>query len=424
MAQLSDDCFATGDSLMPLATALETLRQRLAPVTGVEEVALDKAAGRILADDITTAIDVPPHDNSAVDGYAFRHADLKAAKGRLRVVGRAAAGHPFDGPVGAAEAVRIFTGGAMPAGPDTVLMQEDAVLIREEAGPEAAMLIVPDGLAEGANRRHRGEDVSAGSVILTAGRHLGAADIGLAASVGCPAVRVRRRLAVGLFSTGDELAEAGAPLAAGQIHDANRHMLAALIKAAGATVRDLGILPDEPARIEAALATAAGDCDMLITSGGVSVGDEDHVRPAVEKLGGLHFWRLAIKPGRPLALGQVAGVPFAGLPGNPVAAALTFIRLIRPMIGVLAGGRWQTPLFHPVIADFSHRKKAGRREWVRVSLSGQSGEMPLARKLARQGAGVLSSVTGADGVIEIDEDRTRLSSGDTVPFLSFAGFGL
>ena len=424
MAQLSDDCFAAGDSLMPLATALGMLRQRLAPVTGVEEMALDKAAGRILADDISAAIDVPPHDNSAVDGYAFRHADLKPAGGRLRVVGRAAAGHPYGGPVGDGEAVRIFTGAAMPARADTVLMQEDAVLIREEAGLEADRLVVPDGLAEGANRRHRGEDVSAGSVILTSGRHLGAADIGLAASVGCPTLRVRRRLAIGLFSTGDELAEAGTRLAAGQIHDANRHMLAALIRAAGATVRDLGILPDAPAPIEAALATAARDCDMLITSGGVSVGDEDHVRPAVEKLGGLHFWRLAIKPGRPLALGQVAGIPFAGLPGNPVAAALTFIRLIKPMIGVLAGGQWREPLFHPVIADFSHRKKAGRREWLRVCLSGPCGEMPNAARLARQGAGVLSSVTGADGVIEIDEECTQLSPGDVVPFLSFAGFGL
>jgi len=322
MNKLADDCFNQVEDLMSTAEALAILRQRIVAVTQdqLEQLPLRQATGRILARDIVSAIDVPPHDNSAVDGYALRHADLSQdSTSEFTIQGRSAAGHPFAEPLAPEGAVRIFTGAVMPDGADTVVMQEDV-----EATD--GIVAVPPGLKPGANRRHRGEDSKRGDMALRAGRRLRPQDLGLAASVGHGEVTVYRPLRVGVFSTGDELAEPGGALPIGAIYDANRHILMALIRSLGADVSDLGILPDEAAAVRSGLADAARDHDLLLTSGGVSVGDEDHVRGAVEDLGHLHFWRLAIKPGRPLALGQVgeagalkdfAGALRAGPPVNP-----------------------------------------------------------------------------------------------------------
>lgn len=417
MAQLSDDCFAAGDALMPLDDALALIGQRLGPVVGRQVVALAEASGRVLAEDVVSAMAVPPNDNSAVDGYAFRFADLApAADTALAVVGRARAGHPFDGAVPPRAAVRIFTGAAMPADCDTVLMQEDARL----AGAD---VVVPPGLKAGANRRLAGEDITKDQLLLTVGRRLGAADLGVAASAGRAELSVFAPLKVALFSTGDELCEPGRPLAPGAIHDSNRHVLRALLARLGAEVDDLGILPDRAATIRGALKEAAADHHLILTSGGVSVGEEDHVRDAVQELGNLHLWRLAIKPGRPVALGQIGAAAFAGLPGNPVAVVLTFIRIVRPMIEILSGAEPRPPLLYSVRAGFDYRKKRGRREWVRVRLGHGGDGTPVAHKFPRQGAGILMSVVDSDGVLELPEEMEKLKAGDMAPFLSFAEAG-
>jgi len=310
MAQLSDDCFAFGGQLMTGAAALEVLRSRTVVLPEPETVPLSAALGRFLAVGIVAPRAVPPHDNSAVDGYAIRHADLASgAETVLPIGGRAAAGHPLGRPARSGEAIRIFTGAPMPEGLDTVMMQEDCVL-------EEGRVRLRPGIKPGANRRRAGEDVQAGAIVLEAGRRLRAQEIGLAASLGLAQVTVYRRLRVALLSTGDELCEPGAAVAAGAIYDANRYALAALLHGLGCTVTDLGILPDRLAAIRVTLAEAAESHDLVISSGGMSTGEEDHVKAAVEALGALHFWRLAIKPGRPVALGQIGRVPFMDCPAT------------------------------------------------------------------------------------------------------------
>ena len=417
MAQLSDDCFAFGGALMPLQDALALLEERLSVVADVETARLRGALGRILAEDIRAGRSVPPHDNSAVDGYAVRFAELdRDGETCLPVIGRIAAG---DSPAlpdpDASGAVRIFTGAAMPAGFDTVMMQEDC---RAEDG---AVRIAP-GIGQGANRRFAGEDVEAGAVILRAGQRLRPQDLGLAASVGLSGLPVRTRLRVALFSTGNELREPGAAASPGAVYDANRFALTGLLEQLGCAVSDLGILPDDRATITRALAAAGESHDLVLTSGGVSVGDEDHVRAAVESLGQIHFWRLAIKPGRPVALGQIGRTPFVGLPGNPVAVMVTFLRFARPMIDRLAGAAVHVPKLFPVRAGFDHRKKANRREWVRATLEADAGGW-TARKHAQQGAGVLSSMTAASGLVELPENATDIKVGMTVDFLPFSELG-
>jgi molybdopterin molybdotransferase len=423
MAQLTDDCFAAGGPLMPLDDALGLLLGRLVTVVDSEAQPLDRCVDRILAQSVTAPIDVPPHDNSAVDGYAVYFDDLQPDREtRLLVTGRTAAGHPLGRAVKRGEAIRIFTGAVMPggvagaSGPDTVMMQEDC---RVE-GPE---VLVRPGIKRGANRRKAGEDVRAGSEILAAGTRLRPQDVGLAASIGLTHLTVNRPLRVALFSTGDELVEPGAVLAPGKVYDSNRHTLRALLSQLGAAVTDLGILPDQRDMIRLSLAVAAQQHDLLMSSGGVSSGEEDHVKAAVEALGRLHFWRLAIKPGRPIAMGQIDAdarrVPFIGLPGNPVAAMVTFLRLARPMILRLTGAKDLAPTFFRVRADFDHRKKRDRREWVRARLVSDGAGGLIARKFPRDGAGILSSLVQSDGLVELPEDITQLSAGAMVDFLPF-----
>jgi molybdopterin molybdotransferase len=423
MAQLSDDCFAAGGPLMKLSAALDLLLPRLTAVTEAEAVPLAAALNRILAADMVAPVSVPPHDNSAVDGFAVYFDDLRSdGETRLPVRGRATAGHPLQTAAPRDTAVRIFTGAAMPAGggggpgPDTVMMQEDCRI-------EGDSVVLRPGIERGANRRKTGEDVRAGSLVLRAGARLRPQDIGLAAAIGRGALPVRAPLRVALFSTGDELAEPGTQTAPGQVFDSNRFTLRALLIQLGAAVTDLGILADDPAAIRAALAEAASAHDALITSGGVSSGEEDHVKQAVEAMGRLHFWRLAIKPGRPVALGQIdAGgrnVPLLGLPGNPVAAMVTFLRVARPILLRMMGATDLTPTMFRVRAEFEHKKKRDRREWVRARLEADATGAPLARRFPRDGAGILSSLVESDGLVELPEDMTRLAAGSMVDFLPF-----
>jgi len=417
MAQLSDDCFAGGGRLITLEEALAQVLPRLVPVSGQERVPLGEALGRVLAETVFSDIDVPGGDNSAVDGYAVHFDDLDpVAETRLRVIGRAAAGHPFGAAVPRGAALRIFTGAPMPTGPDTVMMQEDCRREGEE-------VIVRAGIKRGANRRLAGEDVKAGARVVERGQRLRPQDIGLIAAVGRTWAEVAQPLRVALFSTGDEIAEPGRALAPGQIYDSNRHTLGALLRQLGMVVDDLGILEDKHPVLERAIAEAALHHDAIMTSGGVSTGEEDHVRAAVESQGALHFWRLAIKPGRPVALGQVAAgerqVPFLGLPGNPVAAMVTFLRVARPILLSLMGCREETPTLFAVRARFEHRKKKDRREFLRARLVKEPDGSLAAVKFPRDGAGILSSLVAADGLVELPEALTRVELGSMVDFLPF-----
>lgn len=413
MAQLSDDCFAHGGALMPLDAALAMLTERVGPVAGITRLPLAETGGRLLAEDVTAAVDVPPHDNSAVDGYAVFIEDLDPGKEtRLPVGGRVAAGHPLGRAAVRGEAIRIFTGAPMPEGPDTVMMQEDC---REDGGH----VIVMPGIKKGANRRNAGEDVHKGDIVLRCGRRLKPQDIGLAAAVGRTELAVYEPIRVAVFSSGDEVRDPGQPLPEGAIYDANRYTLMSAVARLGCEVSDLGILPDDEATITGALASAAENHDLLLTSGGVSVGEEDHLRAAVESGGNLHFWRLAIKPGRPVAMGQIGRTPIVGLPGNPGAVLVTFLLIARPILLRLAGMEDVSARRFAVRAGFDYKKKEGRREFVRATLGIGEDGAPVVLKQGAGGAGILSSLVDADGLVDLGADLTYLKSGSSVDFLPF-----
>ncbi len=414
MAQLSDDCFAFGGDLLSISAALALLEAQVTPQVETETVPLKEARGRILAAPLVAPRDVPPHDNAAVDGYAVFFDDLAASEPTtLPVGGRAAAGHALARAARRGEAVRIFTGAPMPEGPDTVLMQEDC---SEAEG----FVRIPAGIKRGANRRRAGEDAKAGATVLTPGRRLRPQELGLAAALGCTGLPVYRRLRVAIFSTGDEVRDPGEDLPPGAIYDANRYLLHALLSGLGAAVTDVGILPDRAAAIRAALGAAADGHDLILTSGGMSTGEEDHVKAAVEVLGRLHFWRLAIKPGRPVAMGQIGRVPFMGLPGNPVAVMVTFLMLARPLVLRLSGAVAAPPLRFRVTAGFDYKKRANRCEYVRARLVRGAAGGWTAEKFPRDGAGILTSMIESDGLVELGEGVSRVAAGSAVEFLPFS----
>ena len=420
MAQLTDDCFAFSGPLMPVAEVERLIAERVVSVSETERVTLADALGRVVAEDVIAGVALPPFDNSAVDGYAVRHADLGAAEEtRLAVVDRVTAGHAAARSLAAGQAIRIFTGAPMPEGADTVFMQEDCRL-------DGDAVIVPAGLKIGANRRLAGEDLRAGAVALPAGRRLAPQHSALAAAIGLTALPVRRRVRVALFSTGDEIVEPGAARPATALYDANRRLLAGMLARLGAQTSDLGILPDEPKAVAGAIADAALSHDLVLTSGGVSTGEADHVREAVERVGRLVFWRVAIKPGRPVAMGVLPGekagegAAFVGLPGNPVAVFVTFARVVRPLLLRLAGALPEPLIALPVQAAFAYGKKKGRREYVRATLRHRADGTIEAEKYQQDGAGVITSLTETDGLVELTEDVTAIERGATVGFLPYA----
>src|ERR1700716_1957193 len=363
MAQLSDDCFALGGPMMSVDEAVGIITERVTAVRDVETVSLTEADGRILARDISAPLPLPPFTNSAVDGYAVRSGDLPLQDEQaFPVTGRIQAGASAQAPVEPGHAVRIFTGAPMPAGADTVFMQEDVRL------DETGRVVLPAGLRAGANVRPAGEDIVAGAQALPAGQRLRPQDVALAAAFGQTQIEVRRRIRVAVFSTGNELVSPGAPRAAAQLFDSNRFMLMAMLGRLGCEVSDLGILKDDRASLAAALKKVAGSHDLILTTGGVSTGEEDHVKASVESVGSLGLWRMAIKPGRPVAMGIIGGTPFIGLPGNPVASFVTFAHVVRPTIFALSGAQPEKLLPMPVRAAFAYKKKIARREYVRVHL--------------------------------------------------------
>ena len=415
MAQLSDDCFAFGGPMMSVDEAVGIIASRVSAVQDVRTVPLNAADGRILAGDIFAPLPLPPFTNSAVDGYAVRSRDLpQAEEAAFPVTGRVQAGASASAAIEPGHAVRIFTGAPMPEGADTVFMQED---IRIDADNR---VVLPAGLKPGANVRPAGEDIPVGHSALKAGQRLRPQDVALIAAFGLTEVDVRRRIRVAVFSTGDEVVSPGAPRAAAQLFDSNRFMLMAMLARLGCDVSDLGILRDERTSLADALKDAANAHDLILTTGGVSTGEEDHVKAGVESVGTLVLWRMAIKPGRPVAMGIIGGTPFIGLPGNPVASFVTFVHVVRPTVLALAGAAQAPLLPMPVRAAFSYKKKFARREYVRVTLRrGSDGALEVT-KFPREGAGLLSSLVDTDGLVELGEEVTQVQPGQTVGFLSYA----
>jgi molybdopterin molybdotransferase len=396
---------------MPVDRARVLIRQFLTPVTNVERVHIRFALDRVLAEDVISPLDVPGHDNSAMDGWAVRFADLAPDRDTaLKRIGESFAGAPYAGWVGPGETVRIFTGAVIPGGADTVVMQERA---REAAG---VVTIARSAVAKaGINRRLAGEDLKRGSAVFRKGQPLRPAELGMLASLGINEIGVYRRLRVAFFSTGDELRSIGQPLAAGQIYDSNRYTLYGMLTRINCDVVDMGVVPDDPDALEGAFVTAAANADVVITSGGVSVGEADFVKPLLDKLGEVLFWKIAMKPGRPLACGRIGSAHFFGLPGNPVSVMMTFYEFVRDALLVLQGRAnvAPAPTFKATLAA-PIRKAPGRTEFQRGILSlGANGNWDV-RTTGDQGSGILSSMSQANCFIVLDAATGDVAAGAIV----------
>ncbi len=421
MAQPGPSPLASGDE-KPVAQALAMITAALVPVTEAETLPLAQALGRVLHQDLVSPINVPAHDNSAMDGYALHGADLQLQAPAVLHAEAATvfAGEPYRAAVPRGHCIRIMTGAVMPPGLDTVVPIE---LCRVDAG---AVHIAPGQLKAGENRRRAGEDLAQGSAALKAGRVLRPADLGLAASLGCDTLTVRRRLRVALFSTGDELRSPGQPLGPGCVYDSNRSSLLGALNRLGCEVLDLGLVPDNEAALSAAMSTAVARCDAVVTSGGVSMGDADYTRQMLQRLGEVGFWKVAMRPGRPFAFGTLNGTTgqrttLFALPGNPVAALVTFYALAQPALRLLAGATAQpTPLLR-VRSASAIRKRPGRTEYQRALVSLAADGAWQVALTGAQGAGILSSMSQANALVVLGHEQGSVAAGDLVDVLLFDG---
>ena len=406
---------------LPAPSVLDFLARLVTPVTEVESAPVLDALGRVLAHDLVSPISVPPHDNSAMDGYAFDGAALATGEAlTLEIVGTALAGKAWQGQVGPGQCVKIMTGAIMPVGLDTVVPQE----FTQPAGE--ARIRVPAGLLRpGDNSRLRGEDLAQGQPALTAGERLGPAACGLVASLGIPEVQVRRRLKVAYFSTGDEILSLGEPTREGAVYDSNRYTVRGLLQRLGCEVIDLGVVRDEPAALEAAFRQAAAQADAIVTSGGVSVGEADYTKAMMKQLGDVAFWKIAMRPGRPMAVGRIRegghDAILFGLPGNPVAVMVTFLAFVRPALLKMMGARETAPVLLRAHSSEAMRKKAGRTEYQRGIVSASPDGRLQVRTTGNQGSGVLSSMVQANGLIVLHHGQGHVAVGDEVDVMMFEG---
>jgi molybdopterin molybdotransferase len=414
---LKNNCFAMppGVDWTPVDDALARLREGLSAVVGSGDVPLEQAGGRVLAGDAVARRSNPPYANSAVDGFGFRFADLPDAEiiDMPLCAGRAAAGAPFRGGVPAGQAIRILTGAPLPEGVDTVVLEEDTTF-------NEAKIAFRRGLKKGANTRKIGEDFSDGEAILATGRRLAAPDLALAAAAGLTTLHVHDRLRVGVLSTGEEIVPVGAPVAGHQIFDANRPMLLDMIRQWGFEPVDLGHVGDDRSQLRETLDAAAPRVDAIFTSGGASAGDEDHVSAILGAEGNMQNWRIAVKPGRPLALALWQGVPVFGLPGNPVAAFVCTLVFGYPALCALSGQDWPARRGFDVPAGFTKSKKAGRREFLRARINAAG----HAEAFKSEGSGRISGLSWATGLVELPDTEAEIAVGDPVRFLPYSGFGL
>lgn len=421
--RLLDDCFLHDKDRLTHDQALALLAERLRPIAGAEDVALAQAHRRIAAEAIAAPRNVPAFDNAAVDGFALAFAALgDDGAGRLPVSQRIPAGETRRQELEPGTCARIFTGAVMPQGADTVVMQED-VEVSQGSGGDVAVL--PPGARAGANVRKAGEDVARGAPVVTAGQRLRPQELAAIASLGVDRLKCYERLKVALISTGDEIVRPGTDLAEGQVYDSNHFLLRALLETVDADVSDLGVLADDRALVTETLLAAADTHHVILTSGGASRGEEDHVVEAVNQHGSLHAWQLAVKPGRPLAFATLKDAVFLGLPGNPVAAMVCFLFYAQPMFAYLQGAAWRPPQRFAVRCGFDvAKKKPDRREFLRgwIERDEQGGQRLM--RYPRDGSGLISSLRAADGLIEIAEPVTEVKAGDMLDFIPFSAFGL
>jgi molybdopterin molybdotransferase len=431
--QLIDDCFRQDprdQARLSHADAVRTLMAAVRPVAGVEDIPVWQAAGRTCAETVTASYPIPGHTNAAVDGYAFAFGDYAGSVGpaEFPVIGRAAAGLPYAGATEQGASVRIFTGAVVPDGLDTVVMQEDCLVAPEAHGSvdDLGRVIVPSGLKSGANVRRAGEDVSVGDILVRPGQRLRPQDIGALASSGRGEIACFKPVRVGIASTGDEIVPAGGgrTLEKGQVFDVNGPMLRALVGQTGGEVLDLGLWPDKRAAVEARLKVATSHCDVIVTSGGASQGEEDHIAHALADIGSRHFWQIAVKPGRPLMLGQVDDTVVVGLPGNPVAVFVCYLLYVLPLIRRLGGADWFEPRRFPLPATFEVKnRKLGRREFWRGTTVRTASGLAV-EKFPRDGSGLITGLRTADGLIDVPEDRVSVAPGELVDFIPFSEFGI
>ncbi|KQT07700.1 molybdopterin molybdotransferase MoeA [Ramlibacter sp. Leaf400] len=418
LAQIAAQLQGYDPLALPAPAVVEFLDRLVEPVTGSEDIATAQALGRVLARDVVSPLSVPPHDNSAMDGFAFDGAQLGPdAPLELTVVGTALAGKAWQGQVRPGECVKIMTGAIMPPGLDTVVPQE----FTKPAG-EGRIAIPAGVLQRGDNRRHAGEDLMAGRPALLQGERLGPAACGLLASLGLPTVPVLRRVRVAYFSTGDEILSLGEPPREGAVYDSNRYTVRGMLARLGCEVIDLGVVRDEPALLEQAFRQAAAQADAIITSGGVSVGEADFTKAMMKQLGDVAFWKIAMRPGRPMAVGRIGSSVLFGLPGNPVAVMVTFLAFVRPALLRLMGCRdcAPPPLLRARSAE-PMRKKPGRTEYQRGIVSaGADGRLEV-RTTGNQGSGVLSSMVQANGLIVLHHGQGSVAAGDEVDVMMFEG---
>ncbi len=395
--------------------ALEYMLEACKTIDGLETLFIRDAFGRVIAETITASITVPPHRNSAMDGYAINHADLnQEATTSLTVIGKSLAGHPFQGHVGVGECIRIMTGAALPEGTDTSVMQE-------EVTQKGSIATLPSAQTRGQNVRHPGEDIKPGDVILEPGRRLNAADIGLLASLGIVEVSVHRQVRIAFFSTGDELKGLGETLNPGDIYDSNRYTLHAMLQTLGVSLLDMGVIPDNANAIKKAFTEASKNADMLITTGGVSVGEADYVTDTLEEIGHVNFWKIAMKPGRPLAFGKINNAHFFGLPGNPVSTMATFAIFVRHAIKALQGESYQAPLRLKAIAQHALKKFPGRTDYQRgVYATNDSGQLTV-QSTGIQGSHLLRSMSQANCFIVLPRESKDIHAGSEVEIMLFDG---
>jgi molybdopterin molybdotransferase len=401
--------------LLPLDAALARMQAEVAPITAVETVALQAALDRVLAQPVQSPVDVPAHPNSAMDGYAVRAEDAVVGAS-LRLAGTALAGHPFTGQVEPGTCVRITTGATMAAGADAVVMQENV-----DVDVEGERVVVREAVRAGENVRRRGEDIETGIEIVSAGTRLGPVDVGLLASVGVHQVPVFRRLRIAVLSTGDELAPPGQPLPEGHIYDSNRYGIMAMLQRLGADVIDLGLVPDQPDAISKAFMQAAQQADAVISSGGVSVGDADYVKDILAGLGTINFWKVAIKPGKPFAFGQLGAGWFFGLPGNPVSAMVTLHQLALPVLRYMAGEAVSAAPIVKAQASTRFKKRPGRMDFQRATLFADGDETQV-RPNGAQGSGILTSFRDANCYALLEQERGHVEEGEIVTVLPFDRF--
>ncbi len=412
---LPDSCAAPENpSVLRVNAAREAILAKLPVLQSLQKLALRDTLGRVLAEDIISPFNVPPYANSAMDGYALASTDLEKLPATLRCVGQAFAGQPFAGSVQPGECIRIMTGAIVPDGCDTVIMQEQAEV-------DGDNIYFSGEHRRGDNVRLAGEDIAQGQVVFSKGRRINAADLGLLASLGRSEVSVLRKLRVAFFSTGDELKSIGESLKPGDIYDSNRYTLFAMLQKLGIDMLDMGVIKDDPEALRQALQAASDNADVVITSGGVSVGDADYIKALLAEPGQVNFWKIAMKPGRPLAFGQIANTPFFGLPGNPVSVMVTFYQFVLPALQKMAGETQTAPLLLQATAAAPIRKRPGRFEFQRGILKSSADGQLQVCMTGEQGSGILSSMSHANCFILLDENCAGINAGERVTVQPFAG---